>query len=252
VIESDSLYDELVLWFEHDLFDQLNLIQLLTWVHEQRPTTKLVSLICIGSFPGHPRFKGLGELAPLELASLFGTRRPVTDAQYALASQAWHAFRAPTPEALDVLRRAETTALPYLAAAFTRFLEEYPWTLDGLSRGERRLLLLADQAPSLLALFPRMHEGEGAYFVTDSSLASMAQELSQSSPPLLAFDAETNSQAGVLRGAVALTDTGRTVLSGQRDRVTTCGLDRWLGGVHLQGGFHEWRWDDERQMVRRA
>ena len=25
-------YDELVLWFEHDLFDQLNLIQLLSWI----------------------------------------------------------------------------------------------------------------------------------------------------------------------------------------------------------------------------
>ena len=27
-------YDELILWFEHDLFDQLNLIQLLTWIRD--------------------------------------------------------------------------------------------------------------------------------------------------------------------------------------------------------------------------
>ena len=29
VIAQDDSYDELVLWFEHDLFDQLNLVQLL-------------------------------------------------------------------------------------------------------------------------------------------------------------------------------------------------------------------------------
>ena len=32
VIADHESYDELVLWFEHDLFDQLNLIQLLTWI----------------------------------------------------------------------------------------------------------------------------------------------------------------------------------------------------------------------------
>src|SRR4029434_8994493 len=55
IIERHEGYDELVLWFEHDLFDQLNLIQLLTWIRERLPAEKVVSLVCIGSFPGHPR-----------------------------------------------------------------------------------------------------------------------------------------------------------------------------------------------------
>ena len=76
VIERHESYDELILWFEHDLFDQLNLIQLLTWIRERLPPENVVSLVCIGSFPGHPRFKGLGELRPDELASLLGTRQP--------------------------------------------------------------------------------------------------------------------------------------------------------------------------------
>ncbi len=80
-IERHESYDELILWFEHDLFDQLNLIQLLSWIHERLPAAKVVSLVCIGSFPGHPRFKGLGELTPDELASLLETRQRVSDAQ---------------------------------------------------------------------------------------------------------------------------------------------------------------------------
>jgi hypothetical protein len=69
-IERHESYDELILWFEHDLFDQLNLIQLLTWIRDRLPATKPVSLICIGSFHGRPDFKGLGRLTPNELASL--------------------------------------------------------------------------------------------------------------------------------------------------------------------------------------
>src|SRR5689334_1652698 len=36
-IEAHDEYDELVLWFEHDLFDQLNLIQLLAWIRPRVP-----------------------------------------------------------------------------------------------------------------------------------------------------------------------------------------------------------------------
>ncbi|HYE88973.1 MAG TPA: hypothetical protein VEA16_21630, partial [Vicinamibacterales bacterium] len=73
-IDHDDHYDELVLWFEHDLFDQLNLIQLLAHVAQRGGSGKPVSLICIDSYPGHPHFKGLGELAPADLAELFPTR----------------------------------------------------------------------------------------------------------------------------------------------------------------------------------
>ena len=69
--------DEMILWFEHDLFDQLNLIQVLDRLVRVE-TEAPVSLICIGSFPGRPNFKGLGQLTPDELASLLETRQPVS------------------------------------------------------------------------------------------------------------------------------------------------------------------------------
>ena len=77
-IDDRASYDELVLWYEHDLFDQLNLIQLLTRIGQEPSLDHgRVSLICINGFPGHPRFKGLGELSALELGSLLETRKPV-------------------------------------------------------------------------------------------------------------------------------------------------------------------------------
>jgi len=252
VIDDHESYDELVLWFEHDLFDQLNLMQLLTWSRTRLPAAKPVSLVCVGSFPGRPRFMGLGQLTPEELASLLDTRQPISDAQYELADVAWQAFRAPTPEALNQVRLGNTAALPYLAAAITRFLQEYPWTTDGLSRTERRLLeLSAAGAVELSAAFPRMHDDEEAYYVTDTSIAELANALSHALPPLLTLAPGTVVGKGWLRGAMTITDTGRAVLAGRRDKIEACGIDRWLGGVHLQGDAPSWRWDDARQRITR-
>lgn len=243
------LYDELILWFEHDLFDQLNLIQLLAWVPDHLPAPTRVSLVCIGAFPGHPHFKGLGELSPDELESLLETRQRVDHSQYEVARRAWRAFREPTPEALDDLRREDdTSALPYLARAITRFLQEYPWTADGLSRTERRLMELASHdGIALWEAFPKMADGEQVYYATDASIAGIAEALSRTSPPLLHFDASETREGYALRGSVALTEVGRAVLAGHADRIATCGIDRWLGGVHLQGRSGVWRWDDASQ-----
>jgi hypothetical protein len=230
VIEDHESYDEIVLWFEHDLFDQLNLIQLLSYLRLRPPVGKTVSLICINSFPGHPDFHGLGELPAQELASLFETRHPVTDAEYALAERAWQTFREPTPEPLD------TSALPYLARALERFLQDYPSTRDGLSRTERRLLSVAEEGLAIAPAFRRMHQGEDAYYIGYESFIALIEELSSASLPLVK----------VADRSISLTAEGREVLEGRRDRVSY-GLDRWMGGCRLKTGETPiWRWNGQK------
>lgn len=249
-VERRESYDELILWFEHDLFDQLNLVQLLSWIRERLPPITPVSLVCIGSFPGYPGFTGLGELRPDELASLLDARQRVSEPQYALANQVWQAFRQSTPEALSLTLRGDGSALPYLPGAVTRLLQEYPWTADGLSRTERRLLEIAGAGGIDLASALRlMHEGETAYYITDTSLAEMAVELSRASPPLLVLAPEITWGERGLEGTVMLTEMGRAVLAGQLDKVDACGIDRWIGGVHLRSGGALWRWDETRRRV---
>jgi hypothetical protein len=251
VIDDDASYDELVLWYEHDLFDQLNLVQLLSRIGQASRISRLVSLICINAFSGHPRFKGLGELSPAEVGSLLDARQPVRDAQYALAARAWAAFRAPDPQALDGLLRTDTSALPFLPAALQRHLEEYPWTRDGLSRTERRLMTIAAAGPiDIWKAFPLMHDDETAFYIADSSFWQVVRELESATPSLVSVAEDISTAPGRLpRGTIALTDTGRAVLGGQVDRAERCGIDRWLGGVHLVGSHSMWRWDDGRRSI---
>jgi hypothetical protein len=237
-------YDELILWYEHDLFDQLNLVQVLSRIRQTLPAARPVSLVCIGSFPGRLHFKGLGELKPVELAPLMETRRAVSDTQFALAERAWLAFRAPNPREIEDLLRLDTSALPFLAAALRRHLEEFPSTTNGLSRTENRLMELAEPGPiDLRTAFPLMHAVETAFYIGDSSFWHVVQQLASAAVPLMALDVKS-SVADRLPGAmVSLTDAGRDVLRGATDRVSRYGLDRWLGGVHLEGSAAKWRWD---------
>jgi hypothetical protein len=241
-IDREDSYAELVLWFEHDLFDQLNLIQLLSYL-SRRPRVKPVALICIGSYPGRPGFKGLGELTPADIAALFPTRVPVTAGQIAVAERAWAAFRSADPRAIELLLKHDTSVLPFLAPALARHLEEFPSLSDGLSRTERRLMEQARDTPvELRTLLARMHAGETAYYIADSWLLDRATELTACEPPLVEVSITPDKNAASPAGTMALTAAGRAVLNGEADRVRQSGIDRWIGGVHLQGHGPVWRW----------
>ena len=46
-----------------------------------------------------------------------------------------------------------------------------------------------------------------------------------------------------------LTEKGREILRGAADRVELNGIDRWLGGTHLNGEG-AWRWDESAGELR--
>ena len=135
----DALRDDLqvVLWFEHDLYDQLQLLDVLALAHTEAGAP---DLIVVGSFPGRPSFAGLGELTASELETLWPSRGRATPAVLEAATSAWTALRAPEPTTLAEWATRDTAELPFLAPALRRMLEELPAQADGLSGTERRAL----------------------------------------------------------------------------------------------------------------
>jgi hypothetical protein len=73
---SSAQYERVVLWFEHDSYDQLVLAYVLHhfWTIQSFP--KRLELICIDSFPGIERFVGLGQLSSEALRTLWEGRHP--------------------------------------------------------------------------------------------------------------------------------------------------------------------------------
>ncbi len=242
-LETADQCDELVLWFEHDLFDQLNLIQVLDRLDRRRPANTRVSLVSLDRFPGHANFKGIGELTPDEVASLFEVRTLVGDARYVVARHAWTAFRAPVPTAIEAWLESDSSVLPFLAPALKRHLEEFPSVANGLSRTEERMLGLIEAGHTdIRQAFSRMHDGEACFYIADTSFWTTATALAAGAHPLIGIDSTGSAQGGLASGTLRLTPAGRDVLAGATDRVNVCGIDRWLGGVHLEPG-NVWRWD---------
>jgi hypothetical protein len=240
-LERHAEYDEVVFWFEHDLFDQLLLIRHLDWIASGARDRSKFRLICIGEFPGRPRFAGLGELTPRELASLFPDRRPISDAEVTLGQTLWRAFGAPDPLPLaHLVLETDTSRLPFVAGALRRHLEDFPSTADGLSRSERQILSVVTQGhDAALEAFRATAQLEERVFMGDLTFFSIMKGLTIGRAPLLTHDGEFPSDAPPT-GAFALTDTGRRVLAGDADYIALNGIDRWMGGVHLTDGKYRW------------
>lgn len=227
--------DEVILWFEHDLFDQLQLIQILDRLATGEFRARL-SLINIGEFPGVPNFVGLGQLNPQQLAGLLPLRRPITGAQLSLGREAWKAFTSTDPLSAHALAtQHDTLALPFLRAAFLRWLEEFPSTLNGLSRTEQQLLRAASEAPrNRREIYSNSSDSEEAIFMGDSSAFWRLDRLTGSPKAALANSGDTYQ----------VTDFGRALLEERADWIRDRdGINTWLGGTHLSGPDAQWRWD---------
>jgi hypothetical protein len=219
-------FSEIVLWFEHDLYDQLQLLQILVTLDEMRLEPGRVTIVQSDQY--------LGSMTADELVSLHPRRRTVTTATFENARGAWVAFTASDP--LELYRHANRDAagLPFLRAALLRLCQEFPWVDDGLSRSQRHALQsVAQGAARAEELFRRAQAREEASFMGDTAFYAILRDLQAAPAPLVEGE----------EGMLELTALGRSVLAGGEDWTTAQPVDRWIGGVHVAGNeLH--RWDD--------
>jgi hypothetical protein len=226
---------EVTLWFEHDLYDQLQLAQVLDWCAAAGRSAVVAGRLTLAQSDDY-----LGAMPPERLRALWESRREVTDAQLEAAQRAWGAFASDDPRDIEqVLDRLD--ALPFMRAALVRHLEEFPDAENGLSRIERQALeaLVVGSWPARELFVAAHHDREEPIFLGDSVFFDRLEALAAGADPLVRMDDEK----------VWLTDAGRQVLAGTRDRVETLGIDRWLGGVHLKGRRVPYRWDRRARRI---
>ena len=240
-----SIHEEAILWFEHDLFCQINLIYLLDWFSQQSLGRTRLSLVCVDAFPGVEDFRGLGQLTGEQLASLFDTRHEVTDAELQLAARAWKAYCSADPREITRLVKDDTSAMPFLRRAFSLHLERFPSAKNGLGRIENTALEMISTGPIRFnQLFPAFAKSESAYGLGDSQFWFALQRLGNANDPLINISVPDESALkpdSYHDASFGLTETGIAVLAGERDFIEINGIDLWLGGTHLIDDM--WRWD---------
>jgi hypothetical protein len=249
VIQHLDYFDEIVLWFEDDLYDQLQMIQLLDFFARGAARGKTLSLIVVDGY--------IPPLSANALKDLDVERPRVTPEQLELAQRAWKAFGSGDPSEISRLLDGTTSALPYVAPALKRHLEEFPAVGSGLSRSEREAMTaIAEGHTTPVAAFLEVANRQESIFLGDIIFYSYLERLSGKKNALLTWSdgssvvspTSENSREFVKR-ELKLTPLGREVLAGNKDwqRINT--QSRWLGGVEIAPGGGSWRWDTVQRIL---
>lgn len=239
-------YQRVVLWFEHDCYDQFILLRCLALFEEHGMPPQL-ELICISGFTGVAPFYGLGQLSADNLRALWSQRVAVTRQQLAFARDAWYLFTLDDPRPLAALMLAGTPPLPLLAPALQRHLQELPAVRDGLGENQRLLLTtLARLGPVKVArLIGEVFAVRGTLSgLGDSGLDYELRQMEQVQPPVL----QREQHGGMRHDNIVLTDAGHALLSQQHRWFTLNPPPRWVGGVCIKPGQRNWHWNADAQQ----
>ena len=239
VLNNAAAYEKVELWFEHDLYDQLQLLQIVDHLNRHMPEQE-VHLVQAEDF--------LCEISEDSFQTLPNCAVAVSDEQKRFASNLWQAFTNPEPHAL--IRFADEEApLPFVPSAIKRLLAEFPDKKTGLPVSlYNALTLLHEGAATIGRLFRHMQEKEDAKFMGDLSFAHLLDGVAHAPSPLLLGSRGTLEKAGEGDAAayfgqqVELSPVGKEVMAGWVNHVRINGINRWIGGVHLrdtEGYFYD-------------
>jgi hypothetical protein len=219
-------FDEIVLWFEHDLYDQLQIVQILNELAALSLEPGRVSIVQSDHY--------LGSMTADEIVALHPKRRTVTATGFAQARTLWEAVCSSDPLALFAQTTVENSTFPYMRAALRRLCEEYPWSADGLSRTQRQALQAVAQGPARNEeIFNRAQSREEAPFFGDRMFYAILDDLRAAPAPLIEEE----------EGSLVATALGRRLLAGDGDWLEHLPCDRYVGGVYLSGSTPP-RWDE--------
>lgn len=235
--------DEVVLWFEEDLFCQVHLLYLVG--RFVAPDLKDIPLsLCLADWPG-----GLGAMGAADLGGLYEARRPVEGDARTAGHAAWYAYAGPRPA--EAVALVDGRAWEPARAALVNHLLTFPGEGSGLSVAEEELLRAAARGPvSPRDAFEAVRAGEESrrLGLGDLQVWWTIRKMSSGAKPLL--DVAGPGPLPMFGDAapkdweawrIGLAAAGEACLSGAHDAAADPGWERWLGGTRLRGPEPAWR-----------
>jgi hypothetical protein len=236
-------FEKVTLWFEHDLSDQLQLIQILDFfAHAGRPPGTLF-LVQADRF--------LTEMPAARLQRMGKDVKPLRTPRLRQAVEAWAALCQASPMNWSGLLFRERLELRHLWRSVLEMLGELPRIGTGLTWSEEAALRLVDLGTGRAGeLFAAFTASQRPAFMGDWSFYRMIDRLAHGSSPLLAgLDRGPFRPAMPLKerqdyfqSELSLTPLGDAILAGREDYARHAQIDRWWGGTHLTNN-NLWRWD---------
>ncbi len=136
--------DEIVLWFEYDLFCQINMLAVISWLKTHRKYAQ-VSLVCSGKEDNTDRLFTLDQLSDEQLSALYQKKITLTQDDIEYADYVWQLYCSDNPMRLENLTDFDQYQFHYLSDAIKMHLQRFPSIRNGLNHMENTILKLAVQ-----------------------------------------------------------------------------------------------------------
>ncbi|MEM8506546.1 MAG: DUF1835 domain-containing protein [Bacteroidota bacterium] len=134
--------DRIVLWFEYDLFCQINMLAVLSWLKTHRRHAE-ISLVCSGKEDETDRLYALNELSDEQLLTLYENKTVLTQDDIEYADYVWQLYCSDNPIRLENLADFDNFQFKYLSEAVEAHLQRFPSIKNGLNTLENKILQVA-------------------------------------------------------------------------------------------------------------
>ncbi|RAV29300.1 DUF1835 domain-containing protein [Sinomicrobium soli] len=134
--------EEVVLWFDEDLFCQINMIAVVSWLKKHRKGAR-ISLVCKKQKKTTPFI--LTSQSEEQLLKLYHSRTVLTQDDIEYADYLWQLYCSDTPLRLETFSKFNSSQFPYLTDAIALHLHRFPTVKNGLNELENSVLSVADQ-----------------------------------------------------------------------------------------------------------
>ena len=170
--------EEIILWFEYDLFCQINMLAVISWLKTHRRHVQ-ISLVCSGNEDDTDRLYGLGDLSDEQIQELYKTRVELSQDDIEFADYVWQLYCSDNPIRLEHLTDFEQYHFNYLGEALKTHLRRFPTIKNGLNEIENRVLQVAaeEKPKSKKQLLRSLLSDQGWYGFGDSQYDRILKNL---------------------------------------------------------------------------
>ena len=170
--------DRIVLWFDFDLFDQINMLAVISWLKTHRPYAE-ISLVSSEGEEDSLDILGLGELTDEQLRKLYTNRTLLTQDDIEYADYVWQLYCSDNPIRLENLKDFDSFQFSHLSVAIEAHLMRFPTIRNGLNEVENNILRLARSAKpkTKLELLNTVLRNQGRYGFGDTQYERVITKL---------------------------------------------------------------------------
>ena len=211
-------YDEIILWFEFDLFCHINMLAAISYLIQHKNEMPIY-IVCSGWVKGQAQLKGLSELTDEQLFTHYDKKIKLAPEDLKIAHHIWQLYCDEKPVELKAEIK-KSSNFKYLSSCIRAHIERFPNKNTGLNTLETNILKLIDlhdiHSKRQLCGFVLKHQGYYGY--GDTQIERMIKALK----PFFRMQ----------DGQLVLNTRGKKVLEGETNFYDTLKDDLAYGGTH--------------------